>query len=94
MITLGGPRADELEKALSLVPQAMWETLDLSGASSVADRLAGVELVLIAGSGIDTATAEEIALKHKESTFLWSEAIGVKLALQGHPPVTAPLWRG
>lgn len=83
--TLGGPRAEELDLALKQVPQAIQETLDLPEAGSVADRLAGVEPVLVAGSGIDAPCAEEIALKHKESTFLWAEAIGVELALHGTP---------
>lgn len=92
--TLGGSRAEELEQALNLVPEAVQKTLDLPEASNVADRLAGVEPVLIAGSGIDAATAEEIALKHKESTFLWAEAIGVELALHGTPAGFRPNMAG
>lgn len=83
--TLGGPRADELSEALRLVPQAMRDTLDLPESAEVAGRLAGVEPILISGSGVDGPTAEEIALKLKESTFQWAEAIGSELALHGTP---------
>lgn len=85
VVTLGGPRAAELDKALALVPGAIQATLDLPEPKAVADRLAGVEPVLVAGSGIDQPTAEEVALKYKESTFLWAESIGVELALHGTP---------
>ena len=83
--TLGGPRADELVEALRRVPQAMRDTLDMPEPAAAADRLAGVEPILVAGSGFDAPTAAEIALKLKESTFQWAEAIGVELALHGTP---------
>lgn len=88
--TLGGPRAEELVDALRAVPQAMRDTLALPEPADVADRLAGVEPLLISGSGIDAPTAEEIALKLKESTFRWAEGIGTEVALHGTPAVFRP----
>ena len=83
--TLGGPRSEELGDALHRVPQAMRDTLGLPEPLAVAERLAGTEPLLISGSGIDWPTAEEAALKLKESTFQWAEAIGTELALHGTP---------
>lgn len=85
--TLGGSRADELRDALRQVPDAMRRTLDLPEPVAVASRLAGVEPILIAASGVDAPTADEVALKIKESTFQWAEAIGTELALHGTPAV-------
>lgn len=92
--TLGGPRAADLEYALKQVPRAIQETLDMPEASAVADRLAGIEPVLIVGSGIDAPTAQEIALKYKESTFLWAEAITLELTLHGTPSSFRPQMAG
>lgn len=88
--TLGGPRAEELTQALQRVPQAMRDTLDVPAPAAVADRLARVEPLLISGDGIDAPTAEEIALKLKESTFQWAEAIGTELSLHGTPAAFRP----
>lgn len=92
--TLGGSRAPELLAALDEVPQAMRDTLALPAPTDVAARLRGVEPVLVAGSGIDAPTAAEIALKYKESTFLWAEAVGVELALHGTPACFRPQMAG
>lgn len=83
--TLGGARAAEFSAALDAVPQAMRDTLALPAPVEAAARLRGIEPILIAGSGIDATTAEEAALKYKESTFRWSEALGVEVALHGTP---------
>lgn len=40
-------------------------------------------------SGVDAPTAEEAALKYKEST-LWAEAIGLELSLHGTPACFRP----
>lgn len=83
--TLGGPRAHDLLAALDTVPQAISTTLAMPAPTAVAQALHDVEPVLISGSGIDAPTAQEAALKYKESTFLWAEALGVEFALHGTP---------
>lgn len=83
--TVGGPRSGELLQALESVPQAIRDTLAMPAPTDVARRLLGVEPVLVAGSGVDAATASEAALKYKESTFRWAEALGVEFALHGTP---------
>ena len=83
--TVGGPKAEDFLAALDMVPQAIAETLALPTPIEAAATLRGIEPVLVSGSGIDAATAEEAALKYKESTFLWAEALGVELALHGTP---------
>ncbi len=83
--TLGGPRAHDLLTALDTVPQAISDTLAMPAPTAVAQSLHDVEPVLISGSGIDAPTAQEAALKYKESTFLWAEALGVEFALHGTP---------
>jgi glucosamine--fructose-6-phosphate aminotransferase (isomerizing) len=83
--TLGGPAADDFNAGLETVPQAIADPIALSPPTDVAARLRGIEPVLIAGSGVDAPTAEEAALKYKESTFLWAEAIGLELSLHGTP---------
>ncbi len=83
--TLGGPRAHDLLSALDAVPQAISDTLAMPAPTAVAQALRDVEPVLISGSGIDAPTAQEAALKYKESTFLWAEALGVEFALHGTP---------
>jgi glucosamine--fructose-6-phosphate aminotransferase (isomerizing) len=88
--TLRGPKADELLQALDTTPQAIQDTLALPAPTAVAAKLRGVEPVLISGSGIDAPTAAEIALKYKESTFLWAEALGVELSLHGTPACYRP----
>lgn len=88
--TLGGPKAAELSEALDTTPQAIKDTLALPAPTEVAAKLRGVEPVLISGSGIDAPTATEIALKYKESTFLWAEALGVELSLHGTPACFRP----
>lgn len=83
--TLGGEQARQLLAALDAAPQAIHDTLAMPAPRDVAVALRDVEPVLIAGSGIDAPTAEEAALKYKESTFLWAEAVGLELALHGTP---------
>jgi glutamine---fructose-6-phosphate transaminase (isomerizing) len=83
--TLGGRAADDFNAALDTVPQAIADTIDLPAPTEAAARLQGIEPVLVAGSGVDAPTAEEAALKYKESTFLWAEAIGLELSLHGIP---------
>jgi glucosamine--fructose-6-phosphate aminotransferase (isomerizing) len=83
--TLGGDRARDLLTALDAVPDAIRATLAMPSPAVVAEALRDVEPVLIAGSGIDAPTAEEAALKYKESTFLWAEDLGVEVALHGTP---------
>jgi glucosamine--fructose-6-phosphate aminotransferase (isomerizing) len=83
--TLDGPRALELVEALDVAPAGISDTLAMPSSGEVAEQLRGIEPVLVAGSGIDAPTAEEIALKYKESTFVWAEAVGVELSLHGTP---------
>jgi glutamine---fructose-6-phosphate transaminase (isomerizing) len=83
--TLGGLAADEFNAGLETVPQAIADTIALPAPTEAAARLRGIEPVLITGSGMDAPTAEEAALKYKESTFLWAEAIGLELSLHGTP---------
>lgn len=83
--TLDGPRNGELVEALEAAPRGISDTLCLPAPRDVAEQLRGVEPVLVAGSGIDAPTAEEIALKYKESTFRWAEAVGLELSLHGTP---------
>jgi glucosamine--fructose-6-phosphate aminotransferase (isomerizing) len=83
--TLDRDRGPELLETLDASPQAMRDTLALPAPTEVAARLRGIEPVLVAGSGVDAPTASEIALKYKESTFAWAEAVGVELSLHGTP---------
>ncbi len=84
--TLGGRRAaGEFNAGLDMVPRAIADTIALPAPTEAAARLRGIEPVLITGSGVDAPTAEEAALKYKESTFLWAEAIGLELSLHGTP---------
>jgi glucosamine--fructose-6-phosphate aminotransferase (isomerizing) len=83
--TLGGRAADEFNAALETAPQAIADTIALPAPIGAASRLRGIEPVLVTGSGMDAPTAEEAALKYKESTFLWAEAIGLELSLHGTP---------
>jgi glutamine---fructose-6-phosphate transaminase (isomerizing) len=83
--TLEGPRRLELIEALEVAPAGMRDTLALPAPSETARRLRGIEPILVAGSGIDAPTASEVALKYKESTFSWAEAVGMELSLHGTP---------
>ena len=81
--------AKELEDALSAAPEAMRRTLDLHISPRATDVLgAGApHPFLLTGTGLDAVTAAEAALKIKEGTYRWAEALHTEFALHGTPAV-------
>lgn len=84
-----GRDAEPLHEALQVVPDAMRRTLDMRIAPAAVGALthSGRTPVLIAGSGLDTITAHEAALKIKEGTYRWAEGVNTEFALHGMPAV-------
>lgn len=83
-----GDRAEPLTDALRTVPDALRRTLDLPLAPAAVDTLAEATApVLVAGTGLDAITAAEAALKIKEGTYRWAEALHTEFALHGTPAV-------
>ncbi|PZT83817.1 hypothetical protein DNK56_06670 [Streptomyces sp. AC1-42W] len=83
-----GDRAEPLTEALRTVPDALRRTLDLPLAPAAVDTLAEATApVLVAGTGLDAITAAEAALKIKEGTYRWAEALHTEFALHGTPAV-------
>jgi len=68
---------------LSSAPRLLRDALAEPAPVDDARRLAGKDPLLVTGFGLDAITAEEAALKLKEATFQWAEALGVEQALHG-----------
>jgi glucosamine--fructose-6-phosphate aminotransferase (isomerizing) len=80
----GGLEA-ELE-ALGRVPEAVAGMLELAPAvERLAERLAGVETLVVSGRGFAYSTALEVALKLKETCYL--TAVGLSYADLVHGPI-------
>lgn len=88
--TLSGPQAEAFADGLSRVPDAMEETLAMTGPGAVAELIEGLAPIFITGFGLDAITAAEAALKLKEGTYIWSEGMATEFALHGTPAVYAP----
>jgi len=68
---------------LSSAPRLLRDVLAEPAPVDDARRLAGKDPLLVTGFGLDAITAEEAALKLKEATFQWAEALSVEQALHG-----------
>ncbi|MEU6440358.1 SIS domain-containing protein [Streptomyces sp. NPDC047046] len=81
----------ELADALAAAPDAMRRTLGLELSRRATDTLVNgaPHPFLITGTGLDAVTAAEAALKIKEGTYRWSEALHTEFALHGTPAVFA-----
>ena len=71
--------------ALSALPDALAETLDMPVGVAAVAALTRATPILISGFGPDLVTAQEAALKIKEGAWLWTEAISPEFALHGTP---------
>jgi glucosamine 6-phosphate synthetase-like amidotransferase/phosphosugar isomerase protein len=81
----GGSREEEVE-ALQRVPEAVAGMLELAPAvERLAQRLVGVETLVVSGRGFAYSTALEVALKLKESCYL--TAVGLSYADLVHGPI-------
>ncbi|RZQ61204.1 SIS domain-containing protein [Amycolatopsis suaedae] len=88
--TLPGPGADRFGGRLSCVPEILQQTLAQPAPTEVAQECAASEPLLIVGSDLDAVTAAEGALKLKEGTRLWAEAMSTEFALHGTPAAFRP----
>ena len=68
---------------VSSAPSLLRDALAQPAPVGDARRLAGKDPLLVTGFGLDAITAAEAALKLKEATFQWAEALGVEQALHG-----------
>jgi glutamine---fructose-6-phosphate transaminase (isomerizing) len=86
--TAFGDEGAPLTDALRQVPEALSRSLDLPLAPAAVAALAGaVGPVLVTGTGLDAITVAEAALKIKEGTYRWAEALHTEFALHGTPAV-------
>ena len=79
--------AEEFADQLSLVPQAIAQTLAEPAPTAIPARLINREPIVVTGYGIDEITADEAALKIKEGAYLFAEGMSQELALHGTPAV-------
>lgn len=83
-----GDEGRPLASALAAVPEAQRRTLDLPLSREAVETVAdSAGPVLLAGTGSDAITAAEAALKLKEGTYRWTEAVHTEFALHGTPAV-------
>ncbi|MGU3438131.1 SIS domain-containing protein [Actinomycetes bacterium M1A6_2h] len=75
----------EFHAALSKVPDSLETTLTMGDPAAVAADIKDAQTLLIAGFGIDLATAHEAALKIKEGAWMWTEGMSPEFALHGTP---------
>ena len=68
---------------LSTAPGRLRDALAEPAPVDDARRLVGKDPLLVTGFGLDAITAKEAALKLKEATFQWAEALSVEQALHG-----------
>jgi len=81
-----------LLSALAEAPTAMRATLEMPIADAVVDTLVAPAATpgIISGTGLDATTADEVALKIKEGTYLWFEGMHTEVTLHGTPAVFRP----
>lgn len=82
---LDGPLRDRFAGALDAVPEALDRTLGFPAPVEVAERCKDGEPLLLVGFDLDAITAAEAALKIKEGTRLWTEAMSPEFAMHGTP---------
>lgn len=84
-----GADGEPLLAALGQVPDAIERTLMLPISSKAVDALVDSAPApgFIAGCGLDGLTAQEAALKLKEGTYRWVEALHTEFGLHGTPAV-------
>jgi glucosamine--fructose-6-phosphate aminotransferase (isomerizing) len=87
---LEGPYRARLADALRSVPEALNRTLDTPAPVEPAAGCADSEPLLLVGFDLDAITAAEAALKIKEGTRLWTEAISTEFSLHGTPAAFRP----
>jgi glucosamine--fructose-6-phosphate aminotransferase (isomerizing) len=75
---------------LGEAPRLLRDALAAPAPLHDARRLAGKDPLLVTGFGIDAITASEAALKLKEATFQWAEALSVEQALHGPQAALRP----
>lgn len=85
-----GPAAADFDAKLSAIPAAIQATLAKPAPVDVLARVLHRAPWFLTGFGIDELSAQEAALKIKEGTYLWAEAMSVELALHGTPAVFEP----
>jgi glucosamine--fructose-6-phosphate aminotransferase (isomerizing) len=72
------------ERELAEIPSRMARRIaDTAQERAAAERLAGFRRIVIAGAGPDYVCAREFALKMKEATFTWAEALELEEFLHG-----------
>ncbi|MFI7002708.1 SIS domain-containing protein [Nocardia sp. NPDC050175] len=83
-----GHRGQPLVEALTQVPGALRQSLELPISGAAVETLAAATTpAIIAGTGTDAITAAEAALKIKEGTYRWAEGLHTEFALHGTPAV-------
>jgi glucosamine--fructose-6-phosphate aminotransferase (isomerizing) len=84
-----GHEGQLLLSALEAVPDALRATLALPLPPAAVDGLvaSAPHSALVCGTGLDALTAAEAALKIKEGTYRWAEAMHCEFALHGPPAV-------
>jgi glutamine---fructose-6-phosphate transaminase (isomerizing) len=88
--SVGGPHRARFAAALPTVPESLRRTLALPAPVEVAQACADSEPLLLVGFDLDAITAEEAALKIKEGTRLWAEAMSTEFSLHGTPAAFRP----
>lgn len=83
--TLGGRHHDRFSAALHEVPHTLRSTLSAPAPADVAERCGNGEPLLVVGFDLDAITADEAALKIKEGSRLWAEAMSTEFSLHGTP---------
>ncbi len=76
--------------ALPSLPEALAQTLARPLERKVAEDIAVATPILITGFAGDLVTAQEAALKIKEGTWLWTEAMSPEFAIHGTPASYQP----
>lgn len=72
-----------------VIRDLLWEgTTRVDAAETIAAALAGMDRLLIVGSGTDLVAARELALKVEEACYLPATAMDVETVLHGHLPAT------
>jgi glutamine---fructose-6-phosphate transaminase (isomerizing) len=91
MVSASFPReATTLKAAFEALPPALEHTLKQRPSEQWTTRFAQHAPILICGFGPDLPTAQEAALKIKEGTWLWTEAMSPESALHGTPASFSP----
>lgn len=88
--SLPGPDTQRFNAAIQAVPQAVRATLAAPPPVEAAAACARTEPLLLIGFGLDAITAAEAALKIKEGSHLWAEAMSTEFSLHGTPAAFRP----